>query len=430
MLKETVKNYPSDWKAPSGTFLATLQDKAHQAFQATQFPTTVDEEWKYTNTKKIISANYSIAHTVEITPADMQPFLPQEDVYLLVYVNGIFRPDFSTPILSEYVAIHNLYEAYTSHNTIIDSYLANSTLHAQTPFTAMNSAWVRHGAFVYVKKNKIASKPIYLLHIQDTRTSATLSQMRHLIVAEENAQIQFTERYYTLGNAESLTNLASEVFVAKGANISHDVLQTEGEKSSIINFTQVHQAEGSYYTNNTVTLSGQLIRNNLHIALNGERAESFMNGLYMLKGSTHTDNHTVVDHKAPNCQSNELYKGLLADRSTGVFNGKIFVRQDAQKTNAYQSNKNILLSENATMNTKPQLEIWADDVKCSHGTTTGALDEEPLFYLKSRGIGEEKARALLVYAFVGEILEKIRTPYVRSMAENTVQAWLDTNLDD
>jgi Fe-S cluster assembly protein SufD len=184
--------------------------------------------------------------------------------------------------------------------------------------------------------------------------------------------------------------------------------------------TQVSQQTKSVYHNSTITLSGALVRNNLNVSLDGEYCELFMNGLYMLNGTTHVDNHTVADHRLPNSQSHELYKGILDEKSSGVFNGKIFVRQDAQKTNAYQSNKNILLSDTATMNTKPQLEIWADDVKCSHGTTTGALDEEPLFYLMARGISRQKAKSLLMYAFADDVLNKIKIEAVRALTEKII----------
>lgn len=428
MLKDIIENFQATRKVESGSLLEKLQQKALQLLKSIDFPTTEDEEWKYTNIKKLVNTNFFVKNS-DASYANLSHFFPQTECYRLVYVNGIFREDLSSVLLDNNAVVHNLYEAYSSHQEIINQYLDSSTLHTETAFTAINAAWVKHGAFIYVRRGKALQKPVFLVHVQDTRSHSSLAQLRHLIIVEPGSQLCFVEQYYTLGQSESLMNLVCEAFISQSARMNHVLLQTEKSLSSFVNFTQVHQAQQSHYTNTTLTLGGQLVRNNLHVSLEGEHAEAFMYGLYMLKGNTHADNHTAVDHRVPNCHSNELYKGLLDERSTGVFNGKIFVRPNAQKTNAYQSNKNILLSQQASMNTKPQLEIWADDVKCSHGTTTGALEEEPLFYLQSRGICQEKARALLIYAFVAEILEKIQPLFARQAAEQMVKEWLGNQLE-
>jgi Fe-S cluster assembly protein SufD len=258
------------------------------------------------------------------------------------------------------------------------------------------------------------------LFFSDTQTSNSFSQPRNLIIAEENSQVSVIENFVTLGEQESLINIVTEIVVEKRAIVNHYKIQGETTSNFHVGTTQVLQKENSNFANTTITMGGGIIRNNLNIEMDGEHIESYMNGLFMLNGKSHVDNHTVVDHQKPNGYSNELYKGILDDNSTGVFNGKIYVREDAQKTNAFQTNNNIILSDKATVDTKPQLEIWADDVKCSHGATVGALDEEPLFYLRSRGIPKDKARGLLMFAFATDLLDRIKIEPLRKHVEELI----------
>jgi Fe-S cluster assembly protein SufD len=278
-------------------------------------------------------------------------------------------------------------------------------------FVALNTAFVNDGVFIHVPAKMVVEKPVHILYVNSDKEPAIT---RNLVIAEPESSIQIFESYHSLdGSCEGLTTNVTEVIVKRNANVTWVKAQLENALTSQISFTQVEQEQDSRFSSTVVTTGGHLVRNNLHIRLNGTNCNAFMYGLYLLSGEQLCDNHTLVDHAMPHCESNELYKGVLGGKSTGVFNGKIFVRQDAQKTNAYQSNKNILLSDDAQMNTKPQLEIFADDVKCSHGTTTGQLDDEALFYLRARGIGEQSARTLLNIAFAADVLNHIQLETLR-----------------
>jgi Fe-S cluster assembly protein SufD len=252
-----------------------------------------------------------------------------------------------------------------------------------------------------------------------------LSQPRTLIYVAANAEVKLVEEEVTIGTSDSFINKVSEIVVEENAQVSIYKIQNEDSHSSCVKTTHVRQLGVSKVNSVTITLNGGVIRNNLNFILEAPGCESNMYGLYCVKGNTHVDNHTIVDNQQPHSLSNELYKGIIDENATGVFNGKIFVRQDAQKTNAYQSNKNVLLSDTATVNTKPQLEIFADDVKCSHGCTIGRLDDEALFYLQARGIGEKAAKALLLHAFAVEILDKIELEPIRQYVDQIISERLD-----
>jgi Fe-S cluster assembly protein SufD len=291
-------------------------------------------------------------------------------------------------------------------------------------FTALNTAFAHDGVVIQVPANATVELPTILRFVSDARQVNVASQPRNLFIVNKNAEVKVAESFRTLGDQASFTNVVTEIVVAEDARMEYYKIQNESDMAYHIGTTQVYQKDRSHFYSATVTLDGGFIRNNLNIALDGSNCEAHMYGLYFPNGRQHIDNHTLVDHRKPNSHSNELYKGILEDRSTGVFNGKIFVRQDAQKTNAYQSCKNVVLSNDATMNTKPQLEIFADDVKCSHGTTTGKLNEEALFYLRSRGIPKVEAQSLLMYAFAEDVIKKIKIDTLREQLERRIQAKL------
>lgn len=276
-----------------------------------------------------------------------------------------------------------------------------------------------------MKRGKVVEHPVYIYNINDARSANILSQPRSLYYISENAQATFVETYATIGAQESFTNQVSEIVVEKDAILEYYKIQNDVVTSNQVTTTHIRQVGKSLVNTVTISLNGAIIRNNLNIAMEAEYSESHFYGLYFLKGTTLVDNHTVVDNVKPNCQSNELYKGVVDDNATAVFNGKIFVQKDAQKTNAFQSNKNILLSDGATVNTKPQLEIFADDVKCSHGCTVGQLDEEAYFYLRSRGISEKAAKSLLVHAFAIDILAHIKPETIRQYVDKLITERLE-----
>ena len=275
-------------------------------------------------------------------------------------------------------------------------------------FIALNTAFSYDGAFIHIPGNTVVEQPIHLLYVSDARNAASVAYPRNLVVAEKSSQVKIVESFHCMQSGNhNFTNSVTEIVVKENAIVEFNKIQNETAEAFHINHTEAYLAKNSTFNINTITLGGEIVRNNLHIVLNDENGTAHLYGLYLLNGNQLVDNHTLVDHAKPNCYSNELYKGIIDDKAHGVFNGKIFVRQDAQKTNAYQSNKNILLSNDASMHAKPQLEIFADDVKCSHGATTGQIDEEALFYLRSRGIGEQNARALLNTAFAADVINNI-----------------------
>jgi Fe-S cluster assembly protein SufD len=406
-----------------------LRQEALQTFRTTGFPTTKHEEWKYTNLKRIVEKVYEQPTTVNTSTVEKY-LLPLDGLQanVLVFVNGQYQPSLSNITPQAQVTILPLAEALQSHVELIKQHFGKYATHSKDAFVAMNTAFAEQGVFIHVEAKTVATAPIYIQHLTDTRDQNVLVQPRLLVIAERLSELTIVEKFRGLGQKSALNNVVREIIVEDNAHVKHYILQNELPTVSHINHTVVQQASNSLYNNVTVSLNGEIVRNNLDIVIAGQNCESHLLGLYAPTGNTHIDNHTLVDHQQPNSYSNEMYKGLMDGKSVAVFNGKIYVRPHAQKTNAFQSNKNILLSEAASVNTKPQLEIWADDVKCSHGCTTGALDEEPMFYLRSRGVPEKEARALLMFAFVEDILNKITIPSLREHIENLMAERLQISL--
>jgi Fe-S cluster assembly protein SufD len=313
-----------------------------------------------------------------------------------VFVNGFFAPQFS-----DLNALKNSGVEILSQSKIEPKFVEDSG-HI---FEQLNQAFATDGVQIHIAKNVVLEKPIEIIHIQTG--SEVMNNVFHTIEVERHAQAQVVMSFHSVGAQNCFSNVNTAIKVHDGAHFYMTKIQVEENSNYHIATENVDQAENSNFTINTITLGGELVRNNLNIRVNGQNCETNLNSAYILKDNQHVDNHTVVDHHVPNCVSNELYKGVIDDKATAVFNGKVFVRPDAQKINAFQSNGNVLLSNDATINSKPELEIYADDVKCSHGSTTGQLDEKAVFYLRSRGMGEKQARELLVQAFVGDVLEKL-----------------------
>ncbi len=404
--------------------LHTLRKQALKRLEQLGFPTIKHEEWKYTNLKNLVNKELLVQdELVQPSEETAKKLLQLTDLQdnLLVFVNGVLDKKLSKISLdSSQIIVENLADACKKYPELVEKYLAKLATDENNALLAMNTAFIKQGVFIYVKAKAVIEQPIFIQYLTDTTTNSVLVQPRHLIVLERSSQLTLVEKYRSIGNGLGLNNAVTEIYVSPNATFDHYKLQNDTATVSHIGMTEVHQQKDSRYHNTTVTLNGDLVRNNLHIAIDGENCESYMNGLYAPTGSTHIDNHTLADHRKPHSYSNELYKGILDGKSTGVFNGKIYVQQAAQKTNAFQSNRNILLSPTASVNTKPQLEIWADDVKCSHGCTTGALDEEPLFYLRSRGIPASEARALLLFAFAEDVLQRIKVPSLRAYVEDVI----------
>lgn len=402
--------------------LKAVEQNAFDAFNKLGIPTARHEEWKYTRISNIFNKELNFKPASTISSKDLEGIrLPGYEVANeIVFVNGIYSKELSK-ILSPELTVQSLKDASAGEfSGIVSKHLGSSSKYAKDGIHALNSAFAHEGVFIHIGNGKIAEHPVYIYQVTDARDTNVLAQPRNFIFVGERAEVEFAETHYTLGVSDSFTNEVLEIIVEKDANVSYYKIQNDKEQSSQVCTTHFRLTGKSYIHTVTVSLNGGMVRNNLSIALEAEHAEAHLYGLYFLQGNSHVDNHTTVDHVKPNCMSNELYKGIIGDNATAVFNGKILVQRDAQKTNAYQSNKNILLSEGANVNTKPQLEIFADDVKCSHGCTVGQLDDEGMFYLRSRGISEDTARSLLVHAFAVDILEHIKPDILRSYVDKLI----------
>lgn len=407
--------------------LFPIRQKAYESFQRQGIPTSKHEEWKYTRINGIVNnagAAFSFATPCKAAGVENIPALPFTQTALqLVFVDGVFYEELSK--LHDAVEVCSMQQAALKYPEYIKKHAGHSSRYIKDGMQALNTAFTGNGLFVRVPKNTILEAPVYIHHITRSVSNQLFVQPRSLVVVEENAQVQLVEMYSNEGGQECFTNQVTEIAVYEQARMEYYKLQHEAAHCHQVGTTHIQQVGKCFTHCVTITVSGGTVRNNLNLVLEAPNNEGHMYGLYLLDGNTHADNHTIVDNISPNCFSNEFYKGIMDGKSNGVFNGKIFVRQDAQKTNAYQSNKNILLSDTAQANTKPQLEIFADDVKCSHGCTIGRLDEDAMFYLKARGIGDKKAKALLLHAFAVEIVEQVKPEELRSYIENIINERLE-----
>lgn len=407
----------------SGNLINNVRKEGFSVFNKKGLPGFKNEEWKYTSISNLFKKEYRLSEDESqpgILEADIDKIrLPgHENANELVFANGKFVPELSTiRSPSDELIILPLEEAANGiYKDLVNEHLGESALFINDGIHALNTSFIYGGIFIYAVKGQIIRNPVYLYHISEAGENHILVQPRSLVYVDESAKLQLAETYKTIGSMDSFTNEVVEVVINSNAIVEYYKIQNDTVNASQVGTTHIRQIGKSYAHTVVVTLDGGMIRNNTNIIMEAAGNEAHMYGLYLLKGSSHVDNHTLVDNTKPNCFSNELYKGVIDGRATGVFSGKIFVRPDAQKTNAYQTNNNILLSDNASVNTKPQLEIFADDVKCSHGCTVGRLDEEALFYLRTRGISKEHAQAMLLEAFAASIVEQIKIEPLRDYA--------------
>ena len=429
MLLENIKSEYNQYKnqAEESAFFQ-LRDKAFAEFDKNGFPTIKNEEWKYTNLKIIFDKNFQ---STCVSSSNIQDLLVGSvfntiKANKLVFVNGSFNTELSNIIEKDNaIVISNLAKARKENAHVFDAHFGKYAKIENESLNAMNTALMSDGAFVFVPSNKKVENPIIIMNVVDATDMNVLNQPRNLVVLEKNTEACIVESYISVGTNASFINVVNEIYVDENAHLEHYKIQQQTGESYQNNYTQIFQEANTNINQVTLTLDGTMVRNNLHFYMNGKNCDTLLYGLYITEGSNHADNHTLVDHAMPNCQSNELYKGVMKDKSTAVFNGKIMVHLDAQKTNAYQRNQNILLDPEATINTKPQLEIFADDVKCTHGATVGQLDEEPMFYLRSRGIPEDVARKMLLNAFADDIAEKIKIPELVSLLEQLIEDKLE-----
>ncbi|MGK2861322.1 MAG: Fe-S cluster assembly protein SufD [Chitinophagaceae bacterium] len=416
--------------ANAGSGLARVSQKAFNTFNKLGIPATRNEEWKYTRINSLFNKGHDFPLNLNssITKKDLESVrLPGSDqANELFFINGKYSSSLSNiQSLKELVVIPLEEASKNEYKNIVSKHLGRSSNSLKDGINALNTAFLHGAAFIYIKENQITEHPVYIYNITDATSSNTFSQPRSLVFVGVNAQVQMVQTFAAIGQADSFTNEVMEIVVEKDARLEYYKIQNEASQNSSVSTTDIHQVGKSYTHTVTISLDGGIVRNNLNMILDAEFCESHLYGLYFQQGQSHIDNHTLVDNVKPNCYSNQLYKGIMDGNATGVFNGKIFVQRDAQKTNAYQSNKNILLSDLASVNTKPQLEILADDVKCSHGCTVGRLDDEGLFYLQSRGITEKNAKSLLLHAYADDILDKINLPVIRNYIDKLISERLD-----
>ncbi len=400
-----------------------VRKDAINKFAQLALPTQKDEEWKYTNISSLQKHNFlPVAMKPNVSSETINKFLfDKMEHSLLVFVNGNYSSELSKPIdIPKGVVIGSLADSLKNNNSVVKKHLGKYAKNENYFFTTLSSAFTRDGAFIYVPDGKIIEDPIHIMFITKSGSEKILTQPRNLFVAGKNSQVTIIEHYFSEEDSVYFTNAVTEIVADENAIVDHIKLQEESNKAFHIARMEVDQERSSNFSSHLISRGAEISRNDFNARFNDEGGECMLNGLFMIGDEQLFDAHTMIDHAKPHCSSHEHYKGILQDKSRGVFNGKVMVRPDAQKTNAFQENNTILLSDNAVMNTKPQLEIFADDVKCSHGATIGKLNDEAKFYLKSRGIGEEAATAILIHAFASDVITSIKIPALRNYLEEII----------
>ncbi len=409
------------------SLIHSIRKSAFDRFVLNGFPNQKVENWKYNHLSFLRTVDFDFLPERKDTdlPDGLIDSLDYEhlDADLIVLINGNFSEKYSKIIDKDYIKIQNINESFDDE--FVQNYFGQIADFKNHPFADINTAFTQNGLYIKIENNYAAEKPLHILNITDAREKDVFVNSRKLIHVGKSSELNILESNYLLGENKGLTNAVNEIKIEANSNIDYYKIQDFNENSYFFSATKAIQDEDSVFNKTTISLSGKFIRNDIQAQQNGKNCETNYYGFFYAKDQNMIDNHTLVDHATADCTSNEKYKGILKDRGTGIFNGKILVRQDAQRINAYQSNMNILLSDDATINTKPELEIYADDVKCSHGATSGSLDEEQLFYLISRGIEPETARNMLLNAFAGDILSHIKIDKVREIVENKINDILD-----
>ena len=399
-------------------WLTPMRRSAMASFGRLGFPTPALEDWHYTSLSSIADVPYTIGGAASSTTvADLTAYMINADWPTIVLLNGSYSPSLSSlDTLAAGVRVMDLITAMREQPALVQQHLGSVAV-SEHAMTALNTGLMQDGVVVFVPANVVSDTPIHVLHVSDSAAAGSATFPRTLIVAERSAMVTVLESFVGLADVAYFTNHVAEVVVGENATVNHTKIQRESEQATHVSMTEVHQARDSHYVNFSMAVGSSLSRTNVYTVLDGENCGATLNGLYLGKGSQHTDHQTRIEHAQPNCFSRELYKGVLDGSSHAVFNGKVYVHAIAQKTDGKQSNHTLLLSPNAKIDTKPQLEIFADDVKCTHGATVGRMDEAGLFYMKSRGVPAETARRLLTYAFAADVIETIANDTVKHALE-------------
>jgi len=413
----------------SSDVINAARNKAFQDFVVQGIPTRKNENYKYTNLHPRFSSDFKFVHQRENNEVDTKTVyrcdVPQLDTDPKLIFNGWYnKSDNKSLELPEGIILCSLEEIAQKNPELIEKYYAKIAKTDADPMVALNTAYAKDGYFIYVPKNANIEKPIQLVNFLQAKSSTFVTQ-RNLIILESGSSVQLILCDHTLNQNQYLSNSVTEIYVGENANLDYYTLQNQHNKTTSINSVFIQQERDSVATTHTSTLHGGLIRNNLRIVMNGENAEANLYGMAFIDRKQHIDNFTQIIHAKPHCVSNQVYKNVLGDESTGAFSGQIHVVRDAQKTNAFQRNNNLLLTDQATMQTKPQLIIDADDVKCSHGATVGQINQEALFYLRARGIDEDKARLMMMNAFAHEVVQEIKVEALRDRIDELVEKRLN-----
>ena len=400
-------------------WLQDLRDHAASRFVELGFPTVRDEEWRFTNVSPIASTEFKLAPVTKLAPEALGTFLWADAPFRLVVVNGRVAPELSrTSGIPAGMRFGSLATAATEHPDIVARYLGKLADPDTRAFAALNTAFTNDGAYIYIPDGLIFEQPLQILFVSTGEgTAPTMSHPRALVVAGDRSQVQIVETYVSAPGQKHFTNAVTEIVAGENAVIDHYKIEEESIDAFHIASMHINAARSSNVTTHAFTLGGRIVRNDIVAVMDGEGAECTLNGLYVADGERLVDTHTTIDHAKAHCPSHEVYKGILGGRARAVFNGKIIVRIDAQKTDAKQTNRALLLSDNATINTKPQLEIFADDVKCTHGAAIGQLDDDAIFYLRARGLTYLEARDMLIHAFAGDILNRVKIEPLRVALE-------------
>ncbi len=418
-------------KVDVATELHDLRTSALKNFETKGFPSKKEEAWKYTSLNAVLKNDFSIFPKKEsaIEIKDVKKyFINDVDTYKVIFIDGVFST-FLSSTTHDGLDVCLMSSALTKpkYKMVIDNYF-NQIANKEDSLTSLNTAFAYEGAYINIPKSKVVEKPIEIIYFSTGNEAALMVQPRNLVVVGENAHVQIIERHQSLNENPVLTNSVTEIFAQKRAIVDYYKIQNDVQTANLIDNTYIAQKQESRVSVHTFSFGGNITRNNLNFYHQGERIDSTLKGITIIGDKQHVDHYTLVNHATPNCESHQNYKTILDGNSTGVFNGKIFVEKEAQKTDAFQQNNNILLSDKATINAKPQLEIFADDVKCSHGCTIGQLDDSAMFYMQQRGIPKKEAKALLMYAFTSEVTSSIKIPELKSKIAKIIATKLGVNM--
>jgi Fe-S cluster assembly protein SufD len=407
-----------------------IRSNAFQNFEKLGFPTKKMEAWKYTSLNAVLKEDYSIFPNNEktVTLAEVKKyFIHDIDTYKVVFIDGKYS-SFLSETTHDTIDVCLMSSALTKskYKAIIENYFNKAA--KEDNLTSLNTAFAKEGAYIHIPKNVEVEKPIQIINFTTGSEDATMTQPRNLIVVEQNAHVQIIERHQSLTENAVLTNAVTEIFADRHATVDYYKIQNDQTTASLVDNTYIEQQSESEVAVHTFSFGGNITRNNLNFFQKGQHINSILKGITIIEEKQHVDHHTLVHHIEPNCESHQDYKGIFDERSVGVFNGKVVVEKEAHKTNAYQQNNNVLVSDRSTINAKPQLEIFADDVRCSHGCTIGQLDEQALFYMQQRGIPKKEARGLLMYAFANTVLESVKIPQVKERITKLIANKLNVNI--